>query len=55
MLLEVLLSFAVEVETLLYKELLIFRTELAQVGCSMVAVALSVVHVMPSLLAIHGL
>ena len=54
MLLEVLLSFAVEVETLLHKGL-IFRTELAQVGCLMVAVTLSVVHVMPSLLAIHWL
>ena len=55
MLLEVMLSFIVKVETLLYYSMLIFWTKLRQIGRLMVAVAWSVVHVMSSLLAMYGL
>ena len=55
MLLEVLLSFIVKVETLLYYSMLIFWTKLRQIGRLMVAMAWSVVHVMSSLLAMYGL
>ena len=54
MLLEVLLSFVVKVKTLL-GNMLIFRTELVEIRCLMVAMALSVVHVMPSWLTVNRL